>query len=169
MRRTILLCGLLCIAVPAMAQDNAQPRAELERPTPGRISSNNRQALTPHINRIARKYNVEAALVKAVIAAESGFDPQAVSVDGAMGLMQLMPATAADYGLEDPFDPVANIDAGTRVLRDLLRRYKNISHALAAYNAGAGATDRHRRAVPYTETRKFVVRVIKYYRSYKGG
>jgi len=168
MRRIILLCALLGVG-PVQAETAGGIEVELERPTPGRISSSNRQTLTPHINRIARKYSVEPALVKAVIAAESGFDPQAVSVDGAMGLMQLMPATAADYGLEDPFDPIANIDAGTRLLRDLLRRYKNISHALAAYNAGAGATDRHRRAVPYLETRKFVVRVINYYRRYKGG
>lgn len=163
--RHLLLCCLLLLALPLVQANELQ----LERPTPGRISSSNRQALNPHINRIARQYNVEPALVKAVITAESGFDPQAVSPAGAMGLMQLMPATAADYGLEDPFDPIANIDAGTRVLRDLLRRYKNISHALAAYNAGPGATDRHRRAVPYLETRKYVVRVINLYMQYKGG
>ncbi len=156
---TALICGGFGTAVGA---DNPY-----ETPPPGTISWENRKRLTPAIDRLARQYRVEPALVHAVIAAESGYNPRAVSPAGAIGLMQLLPATAREYGVEDLFDPIANLTAGTRHLSRLLRKYRNISHALAAYNAGEGAVKRYRRSVTYLETRKYVVRVIKYYWKFK--
>jgi soluble lytic murein transglycosylase-like protein len=142
-----------------------------ETPPPGKISVANKKRLTPLVERIANTYGVEAALVHALISAESGYDPGAVSVDGAIGLMQLLPVTARHYGVEDAdalFDPEVNVTAGTRHLKVLLKKYRNISHALAAYNAGEGAVDSQRRRITYVESRKFVVRAIKYYWQYKG-
>ena len=104
--------------------------------------------------------------MKAVIHAESAFDPHAVSHKGAMGLMQLMPATARSLGVEKPFRVVDNISAGSRYLRMMHERYANWPHALAAYNAGPTAVDRYRGIPPYEETREYVRRVLTYYRRY---
>ncbi len=110
---------------------------------------------------IAKRHNVDASLVLAVIRVESAFEPQAVSPKGAQGLMQLMPATAGDLGIDDPFDPGANIDGGVRHLSQLLRRYRGDRvRALAAYNAGAAAVDRHQGVPPYRETRSYVRKVL---------
>ncbi len=111
------------------------------------------------IEEAAGVWGVDADLVRAVIEVESAFEPRAVSAKGAMGLMQLMPATARQYGVADLFDPRANIDAGTRHLRTLLDRY-DLSLALAAYNAGAGAVDRYGGVPPYRETKDYVRRVM---------
>ena len=102
-------------------------------------------------------------LVRAVIQAESAFDPGAVSVKGAMGLMQLMPATATEYGVDNPFDPAENIRAGVAYLKSLLTRYKNkVELALAAYNAGPTAVQKYGGAVPpYRETRDYVKKITK--------
>jgi soluble lytic murein transglycosylase len=116
----------------------------------------------------ARQHQVQPALVKAVIAAESNFDPHAVSHKGAQGLMQLMPGTAEALGVDDPFQPEDNVDGGTRYLRALIERYGDLERALAAYNAGPSAVDRHRGVPPYAETRAYVQRVMTYYRHYHG-
>ncbi len=117
------------------------------------------------IETAARSSGLEPALVKAVLVAESGADPQAVSPRGASGLMQLMPATARQYGVRDIFDPEQNIRAGTQYLRDLKHRYGNdLRLMLAAYNAGPGAVDQNRGVVPpFGETLEYIPRVLKIY------
>jgi soluble lytic murein transglycosylase-like protein len=142
--------------------------AGYEIPRPGTTSEANRRRLAADVGRVAREHRLEPALVQAVIAAESGFNPVAVSGDGAVGLMQILPATASDYGSVDLCDPVANLETGAAHLARLLRQYRNISHALAAYNAGEGSMQKQRRRVTYLETRKFVVRAIEYYWRFKG-
>jgi soluble lytic murein transglycosylase len=116
----------------------------------------------------AREHQVQPALVKAVIAAESNFDSGAVSRKGAQGLMQLMPQTAEQLGVSDPFQPSDNVRGGTRYLRSMLDRYGDLSRALAAYNAGPTAVDRYGGVPPYPETRDYVAKVLNYYRAYHG-
>jgi soluble lytic murein transglycosylase-like protein len=108
------------------------------------------------------RHALDPDLVRAVIRVESGWNPRAVSRKGAMGLMQLMPATAAEYGVADPFDPDENIRAGVAYLRRLVDRFDGkMELALAAYNAGPGAVEKYRRTVPpYRETRTYVKRLV---------
>lgn len=114
----------------------------------------------------ARRHGLDPALVRAVVAVESGFQPEAVSRKGAKGLMQLMPATARELGVADPFDAAANLDGGSRYLRSLLTRYEgDVAKALAAYNAGMGAVARHRGVPPYAETRLYVQKVLGRYQT----
>jgi soluble lytic murein transglycosylase-like protein len=120
------------------------------------------------IERVALRNDLPAALVKAVVRAESNFHPHAVSPKGAQGLMQLMPATAADLGVEDPFDVEENVAGGARYLRAMIDRYGDWRHALAAYNAGPEAVDRYEGIPPYPETQQYVDRVLHYYRRYDG-
>ncbi len=116
---------------------------------------------TPMIKQVAAQSGVPWKLVRAVIAVESCFDPKAVSVVGAQGLMQLMPDTARRFGVTHPFDPLANLEAGTRYLAGLIRRYQgNLRLALAAYNAGPAAVKRYDGIPPYPETQNFVTRVM---------
>ena len=117
------------------------------------------------IDQTAKRLALQPALLRAVIAVESAFDAHAVSRAGAQGLMQLHPATARRYGVGDAFDPEQNVHAGARYLSDLLRRYGNdLELALAAYNAGEDAVDRHGRHIPpYRETRAYVPAVLKLY------
>jgi len=121
-----------------------------------------RQNLTPLIEHFARLHQVEPQLVAAVVAVESGFDPAAVSPKGATGAMQLMPATAARYGVTNRADPAQNIDAGVHHLKDLLHLHGgNVALALAAYNAGQGAVARNGgRIPPYRETMLYVPAVL---------
>jgi soluble lytic murein transglycosylase-like protein len=113
--------------------------------------------LDPIVERSARDNSLTPELLRAVMRRESGFHPCAVSRAGAMGLMQLMPATAAALGVTDPFDPVENVRAGSRFLRELLERYGgNVGLALGAYNAGPGRVDRSGGIPPIAETRNYV-------------
>ena len=109
-------------------------------------------------------------LVKAIIKAESNFDPIAVSPKNAEGLMQLIPGTAEDYGVNDSFDPSSNIDGGVRVLKDLLEYFgDDISLAVAAYNAGKFSVVKYGNTIPpYPETQTYVKRVMGYYETLKG-
>lgn len=121
------------------------------------------------IQKMAVRYKVEPALIKAVIKAESNFDPSAVSRKGAIGLMQLMPGTAADMKVSDPYNPHQNIEGGTRYLRYLTGLFDNdLKLVVAAYNAGENAVIKYGRSIPpYKETREYVKRVITYLASYR--
>jgi soluble lytic murein transglycosylase-like protein len=119
------------------------------------------------IRKMAHTYNVDPALIKAVMHAESSFNPHATSRKGASGLMQLMPSTAQQYGAYDPYDPVQNIQAAVRYLSELMERYDNdMTLVLAAYNAGENAVDRHKGVPPYTETRSYVTKVLRFKKRY---
>jgi len=122
------------------------------------------------IKAAALKHKVEAAFVKSIVAVESGFRPDVVSPKGAIGLMQLMPATASEYGV-DPSVPEQNVDGGTRYLGFLLSKYskyKNgLKRAIAAYNAGPRMVDRYRGIPPFRETRMYVARVMAFLVKYK--
>ena len=120
------------------------------------------------VKKASARFGVDIHFIKAIIRAESGFDHEAVSTKGAKGLMQLMPGTASDMEVLDPFDPEENIVGGTRYFSMLLKRFKNNKTlALAAYNAGPETVEKHNGIPPYPETQAFVERVMRYYRSYK--
>jgi soluble lytic murein transglycosylase-like protein len=188
-RRLALTALLVCLAVPARAQiyswrdangnlvlsnrrpdsalsaspkSYAVPKAEHVRATRYAAAERGRQyddIITEH----ARRNGVRSDLVRAVMQVESAFNPYARSSKGAMGLMQLMPATMRQYGVRNAFNPSENVRAGVAYLRDLLDRYSNNEQlALAAYNAGPGAVDKHGQVVPpYPETRNYVAQVYK--------
>ena len=183
--RPIVLTALLCTAVPATAAAQiyswrdadgtlvlsstaregatktfAVPTAtsgiRSTRPAPGSRA----RRFEPLIAEHAAAHDVRADLVRAVIQAESAFNPAARSHKGAMGLMQLMPATAVELGVTDPWDPAQNIRGGVTYLRRLLDQYGgNEELALAAYNAGPGAVDRYGAVPPYRETRDYIERI----------
>ena len=136
---------------------------------PFRVNEKKRRELSPHIKRIAAKHRLDPHLIHAVISAESAFNPRAVSHAGAMGLMQLMPGTAKRFGVQNPFDPVANINGGARYLRWLLNHFKNdLKLALAGYNAGENAVKKYGHKIPpYKETQTYVGRVLRFYNHYR--
>ena len=142
-------------APPAGADGTAEGDAELLP-----AGATDRRALMQMASRIARRHGVAEPLVHAVIEVESRYNPKAVSRAGAMGLMQLMPKTADRFSVADAFDPVQNVDAGVRYLKELLERYSGqVRLALAAYNAGEDAVERHGGIPPYRETIDYVKRV----------
>jgi soluble lytic murein transglycosylase len=119
------------------------------------------------IARHAQRHRLEPALLRAVIKAESDFDPNAVSKAGAVGLMQLMPHTAVRLDVRDSYDPEDNIGGGARYLRHLLDRFQgNLTLALAAYNAGENLVDRYQAVPPIEETRLYVAKVLRHYLTY---
>jgi soluble lytic murein transglycosylase-like protein len=118
------------------------------------------------IQQAAREHKVDPALIKAVIHAESAFNPRAVSRKGAVGLMQLMPATARMLGVRNAFVPESNIYGGTSYLAQLIRRYNNIEYALAAYNAGDVPVQRYNGIPPFSETQDYVRRVLQLKKQY---
>ncbi|HUO16371.1 MAG TPA: lytic transglycosylase domain-containing protein [Verrucomicrobiae bacterium] len=121
-----------------------------------------RADLSTVVNEASDRYRLDPDLVSSVIKAESGFNARAVSPKGAQGLMQLMPGTASELGVPNPFDPAANVNGGTRYLRELMERYDfDIVKALAAYNAGPQRVERYGGVPPYYETRAYVARVVK--------
>lgn len=126
---------------------------------------------TPLVEKAAHEHQIDEALLRAVIAVESGYDPNAVSRKGAVGLMQLMPDTARRYGVRNMYDPAQNIQGGARYLRDLMGKFNNdLPLVLAAYNAGEDAIAQHgNRIPPYRETRTYVPRVMDFYRQYQRG
>ena len=122
------------------------------------------------IRRIAAEHEVDFALVKAIIHAESAFNPYAKSTKGALGLMQVLPETARRHGVEDLHDPARNIEAGVRYIKHLSRLFKNRNYlVIAAYNAGENAVIRHRGIPPYPETQLYVRKVLRFKREYAKG
>jgi soluble lytic murein transglycosylase-like protein len=116
------------------------------------------------IFREGEKSGVDPRFIHAVIKQESKYDPKAVSSAGAQGLMQMMPATAKRFGLKDPFDPTANVEAGTKYLKWLLERFDgDVSLALAGYNAGEGSVDKYKGVPPYGETQNYVKKIVANY------
>lgn len=142
-----------------------------EKETPVVATTNvKRRELQPTIRAAAKRHGVLPSLLEALIQVESGFRHDAVSVKGAMGLTQLMPATAQMLGVRNAFDAGANIEGGARHLRDLLDRYRGDARlALAAYNAGIGAVERYGSIPPYRETQDYVSRVTRLQRALAAG
>jgi soluble lytic murein transglycosylase-like protein len=123
--------------------------------------------LEPVIKRHSFQQQLHPALIRAVIKAESNFDPRAISRAGAIGLMQLMPQTAVRLDVRDMFDPDENVGGGTKYLRQLLYRlHGKLTHELAAYNAGENVVDRYQSLPPIDETRQYVRKVLRYYRTF---
>ncbi len=146
----------------AVVQDGSisRPPVRLEASPP---------ALRELIERYAEKQELEERLVLAVIQIESSFDPAARSHKGAMGLMQLMPDTARELAIDDPWDPEQNLRGGTQYLSRMLDRFGgDLEHALAAYNAGPSAVERYGGVPPYPETRTYVEKVMRLYRGEAG-
>lgn len=137
----------------------------LTQPLPGMAQKSGASVdiLERTIHRAANRYELDPELIRAIIAVESAFDPQAVSHKGAMGLMQLMPATARAFSVQDPFDIEQNVYAGSQFFAELMRKYGDIRLALAAYNAGEPAVDARSQVPNYPETRAYIDRVLAAY------
>jgi soluble lytic murein transglycosylase-like protein len=156
----------------ALAADGAQPTTDGDG-IPFAPAANAPDPVPPEeIDRLvsasAATWNVDPALIKAIIANESGFDASATSSAGAQGLMQLMPATAQGLGVSDPYDPAQNVWGGTRYIRGLLDRFDgNLELAVAAYNAGPNAVSKYGGIPPYAETQNYVQNVLSSYEKYK--
>jgi soluble lytic murein transglycosylase-like protein len=152
------------------------PAAEIQRYSSEPDPATPPEAATPAkstsqiVTEASLEHGVDSDFIRSVIRQESAGNSQAVSVAGARGLMQLMPATALGLGVSDSFSPEQNVHGGTRYLRELLERYNGDAiKALAAYNAGPGAVDHYKGVPPYRETRKYVARVVRDYNRSKQG
>jgi soluble lytic murein transglycosylase len=161
--------GILILARRERGTTYIPGRAVAAAYVPVRVSKGRgSSAFDQLIARAATRHGLPAALVKAVVKAESNFEPAAVSNKGAQGLMQLMPATADDMGVANAFRAEDNVYGGTRYLRAMYDRFGDWERALAAYNAGPGAVEKHGGIPPYAETQQYVERVLHYYRRYDG-
>jgi len=154
---------LLHLAIPAVPSINTLMEVDM---TSNQKNAENRYQLL--IIDAAYRYKVEPAIIKAIIMAESGFNPKAVSKVGARGLMQLMPRTASSLGVEDSFKPAHNIDAGVRYFKYLLDQFDGeMKLALAAYNAGSYNVRKYGGIPPFKETQFYINKVLKYYEAYR--
>lgn len=152
-----LLTPQSSISVQAQISEQPQLRGYAQPSKPQLLSM---------ISQIAQKHGVDDKLVKAVIQQESGFNTKATSHCGAKGLMQLMPSTAKTLGVNDPYNPVQNVEGGVKHLKWLLSKYNgNVILALAAYNAGSGAVDKYDGVPPYAETQNYVKKILANYLS----
>ena len=133
----------------------------LSAPTP-MTTALTRQGLNDVVSGAGERHQIDPDFINSVIRAESGFHQNAVSKKGAQGLMQLMPGTASQLGVTNPFDPDANVEGGTKYLRELLEKYNyDVPKALAAYNAGPKRVDQYRGVPPYYETQAYIARIIR--------
>jgi hypothetical protein len=176
-----MIAGLFCLAIvttsasgaSSPAESSAQPAESakpLVLPKPPDRPVPSRKRLQAMVDQGADRFGVERALAHSLVSAESNYNPHAVSRAGAVGLMQVMPATAADYGVtqvDHLFDPATNVRVGMRHLARLIRRY-GIGKAVMAYNAGEGALDRSNGFVTYSETQRYTHRVLTSYLRKKG-
>ena len=151
----------------ALAAAARAERADTNGDNDTRYRVLSRAEIDKYVDEMAKKHNVDPALIRAVIAAESGYNPSATSRKGAQGLMQLMPGTAQELGVRDAYNPKQNLDAGVRYLRALLDKYNgDLDKALAAYNAGEGAVQRAGGVPNIRETQDYVRRITdRYYHS----
>ncbi len=150
--------------VPTSGKYKLYVRSASNRPTEFRSTSK----FDRYITKASRTHGIEFNLVKAVIKAESDFDPKAVSRKGAKGLMQIMPDNFQLLSIQNPFNPDQNIMGGTKYLKYLMKKFEGeLSLTLAAYNAGPQAVEKYNGIPPYTETRDYVKKVLQYYRHYQ--
>ncbi len=153
--------------VPEMVPDTDSSEKK-ESPLVSDLSVKRERSFFPIIQRASLRYNIDPALVKAIIRVESEYNPKAVSVKGAKGLMQLMPVTAKVLGVDDAFNPEQNIHAGVRHFRFLLKQFNgDVKLALAAYNAGSRHVKRYNDIPPFKETKRYLKKVFRYYEFYK--
>jgi soluble lytic murein transglycosylase-like protein len=161
-----------CQPLRSRAGINRRPQVQSHSWTATTLRSRlkgNSSSYDRHINRSARRYNVDPYLIKAVIKTESDFDCYALSKAGAQGLMQLMPGTARELNVRNPFNPYENIDGGTRYLRDMLKIFNgNLQLSLAAYNAGPTLVKRLQRIPRIPETERYIKKVLRHYKGYRG-
>ncbi len=138
------------------------PAPKIQAAPPGMAVPSTPASLEQAIAAGSQRYRIDPDLISSVIHAESNFNAHAVSPKGAQGLMQLMPETASSLGISNPFDPKANVDGGTRYLRELIERYNfDLVKALAAYNAGPKRVEQYGGVPPYRETRAYVARIVR--------
>lgn len=158
--------ALRSLFAPAPQQSGSAVAGPGAAAGPGGASQAGSSRYAGIVDAAARRNRLDPALLDAVIGQESAFRPDAVSTAGAVGLMQLMPATAKELGVADPFDPAQNVEGGAKYLRSLIDRYGGrLDLALAAYDAGPGAVDRFGGIPPYAETQRYVASIMAGYRS----
>ena len=184
--RWIVLAAIALVLQAAQLQaQEKQPASKASKANQGQLLTNEKavhcsakdvknlsgrkeeRQLQPIIVAAANRHKVDSALVKAIILAESGYNPRAVSKVGARGLMQLMPRTAKSLGVTDSFNPEHNINAGVRYFKKLLNQFGDVKLALAAYNAGGRNVRKYNGVPPYKATRYYIKKVLKYYHIYK--